>query len=305
MRWLIFLLLLGATTAQAGLERYRDLVVADGEPASALHRGEVRVTYLGTNAYLLESRTATILVDPYFSRVGLGTAIINGPARSRPATIRRFLPARKIDAVLVTHGHIDHLLDAPEVMRQTGAKLIASPTSVKLVEATGLPARRCVAVNGGEKLVLRGAVIRVFAAGHDRIFGRVLFDGPPRRLPARKVGDWVCGTPLAFLIELEGQRIYIESGGRPDGSVAKVGPIDLAILGVALPDARKRFPKVLRQLRPRFVLPSHQDNFFRPLARGFVFGMMTDFPDVLKTWGVHGAGSRLILLDYFRPWTLR
>jgi len=31
---------------------------------------------------------------------------------------------------------------------------------------------------------------------------------------------------------------------------------------VALPDSRTRFAEVVRQLRPRYILPSHQDDMF-------------------------------------------
>jgi len=141
-------------------------------------------------------------------------------------------------------------------------------------------------------------------AMHDRLFGKVPFDqhdarssGPPQR-PA----DWICGEPLAFLIEAGGQRIYIDSGGRP-GQLPPPERVDLAILGMALPDSRARLPSALEQLNPRFILPSHQDNFFRPLEAGFQFGSLTDFSRVRFDCEQANRG-RLILLDYFRPWTL-
>ena len=302
---LVSIFCLVASVAHAGLERYQDLVVADGNPRSALPKQGVRVTYLGTNAYLLESRSATLLVDPYFSRMSLLRVALNLRALPKRDLIERYLPVRQIDAVIVTHGHIDHLLDVAEVMTLTGAKLIASPTSIRLIQSFGMNRGRCIPVIGGETMRLRGATIRSFAVQHDRLFGRVPFDGPPRRLPPRFVSDWVCGEPLAFLIEMGGRRIYIESGGRPSGSRCQtIGRVDLAILGVALPDARKRFPLTLQWLRPRYILPSHQDDFFRPLSRGFTFGAISDFPSVLRAFRAGPKPSSLILLDYFRPWTL-
>jgi hypothetical protein len=62
---------------------------------------------------------------------------------------------------------------------------------------------------------------------------------------------------------------------------------------------------VVRGLRPRFVLPSHQDDFFRPLNQGFRFGLLTDFPSVRKCFRERGLPGRVILLDYFKPWTLQ
>ena len=289
----------------AGLQRYRDFIVADQEVSFAPPKTGVRITYLGTNAYLLQSRDAALLIDPYFSRVGLFRAALNLPVASRRDLTERYLPVRRIDAVLVTHGHFDHLLDVPEVVALTGARLIASATSIQLARSAGVPSEKCVIVTAGEKVSLRGATVSSLPAKHDRLFGRVPFDGPPRRLPPRAAGDWVCGEPLAFLIEIGGRRIYIAGGGRPNGVLlASLGRIDLAILGVALPDSRERFVQTLEQLRPRYVLPSHQDNFFLPLSRGFVFGPMTDFPAAIRAFRKASNRSQLILVDYFRPWTL-
>jgi L-ascorbate metabolism protein UlaG (beta-lactamase superfamily) len=302
----VSLFILAAPCAEAGFRSHADLLVADppgrgtGPP-----RAGVRVTYLGTNAYLLEARDSTLLVDPYFSRMSLCRAVFNLRAVSQQCVIARHLGNRRIDAILATHGHFDHLLDVPEIMRGSDAKLFASCTSVRLVEACGVAPERCVPVTAGSVLRVGGATVRVFAAQHDRIFGRVPSDGPPRQLPPRRAGDWVCGEPLAFLIEMGGRRIYIDSGGRSGAAPAIRGPIDLAILSVALPDSRARFAQMLAALRPRYVLPSHQDNFFRPLDCGFSFGLLTHFPAIIRAFAAQRLCTRMILLDYEKPWTLK
>ncbi len=290
----------------AGLQRYRDFIVADQDVSFAPPKTGVRITYLGTNAYLLQSRDAALLIDPYFSRVGLFRAALNLPVASSRELIERYLPVRRIDAVLVSHGHFDHLLDVPEVVALTGARLIASATSIQLARSAGVPSEKCVVVTAGEKVSLPGATVSSLPAKHDRLFGRVPFDGPPRRLPPRAAGDWVCGEPLAFLIEIGGRRIYIAGGGRPNGALpASLGRIDLAILGVALPDSRKRFVQALEQLRPRYVLPSHQDDFFlSSLARVCLWTDDKFSRRPSRRFARHRMASRLILLDYFRPWTL-
>jgi hypothetical protein len=143
----------------------------------------------------------------------------------------------------------------------------------------------------------------VLAATHDRLFGEVPFDsaranaGPPQR-----AADWVCGEPLAFLIEANGQRIYVDSGGTSEQLPPRMD-VDLAILGMALPDSRARLRAALQRLQPRYILPSHQDDFFLPLSQGFHFGLLTDFARVQRECAQENHG-RLILLDYFRPWTL-
>ena len=267
-------------------------------------RNGVRVTYLGTNGYQLEFDGHALLVDPYFSRVDLlSVALGSGirPDTRRVVEGMRHL-APKPDAILVTHGHFDHLLDVPIIMSKTQARLIASSSAVDLAKRAG--ATSGDAVIAGNVRRIGPWKIRVLPATHDRLFGRVPFDrremhgsGPPE-YPA----DWVCGEPLAFLIEVGGQRIYIDSGGTP-AQFPPIEHVDLAILGMALSDSRARLPGALERLQPRYILPSHQDNFFRSLDAGFQFGPLTDFARVRRDCEA-AKHSRLILLNYFQPWTL-
>jgi len=307
MRSFLLLLGFGAQALGAGLRPYSQLVVAD--PPGQSRQG-VRVTYLGTNGYQFEFAGHALLVDPYFSRVDLWSVALGSRIQPNASRIDEGLGhlATKADAILVTHGHFDHLLDVPVVMAKTRGRLIASASSVELVRRlSDTGALFADAVKPGDVRRNGPWKIRVLSATHDRLFGKVPFDQQLSRTgPPQRAADWVCGEPLAFLIAVNGQRIYIDSGGTP----AQVPPnesgsrrIDLALLGVALPDSRDRLSAALVRLQPRYVLPSHQDDFFRPLSAGFQFAPLSDFPQVQRHCAQQNS-SRLILLDYFRPWTL-
>ncbi len=303
-------LLLGASPAQAGLKEYSALVVADANAQAPSPTHAIRVTYLGVNGYQFESGRHVLLVDPYFSRIGFWPVTFNQPIASDRARVGesfRLLRAQA-DAVLVTHAHFDHLLDVPSVMERTGARLLAGRTAINLVQSEGVARAKCKIVRPGTVRTIGPWIIRVFPAQHDKLFGSTPFPGrvDTMRGPPKKVSDWVVGEPLAFVIESAGERIYIDSGGVPGAPPsAAIGHVDLAILGVALPDSRQRYAEAVRSLRPRYVLPSHQDDFFAPLGGGFAFGKMTDFPRLLSTQAEEHLPGRVILLDYFRPWTLR
>jgi L-ascorbate metabolism protein UlaG (beta-lactamase superfamily) len=297
---IVLLLILCTHAFGAGLAQHAQLVASD----SSLSRNNgVRVAYLGTNGYQFIFKGHALLVDPYFSRVDLLSVALGSRIQPNVSRINDGMRhvAPQVDAILVTHGHFDHLLDVPIIMSKTHARLIASASSVALAKRAG--ASSGDAVRPGEVRRIGPWKIRALAATHDRLFGKVPFEQPrSEKGRPQYPADWICGEPLAFLIEVNGQRIYIDSGGTP----AQLPPnnhVDLAILGVALPDSRIRLRAALERLRPRYVLPSHQDNFFRPLSCGFQFGPLTDFPRVQRECAQEN-GACLILLDYFQPWTL-
>src|SRR4051812_36717947 len=165
-------LLLFAQSAFAGLEKYSSLIVADENPGEPAPSNAIRVTYLGVNGFQFETDTHALLVDPYFTRVGLWTGALNEKIESNPNRVSEGLKhvRPRVDAFLATHAHFDHLLDAPEIMRRTHARLIAGPTAVRLVTSFAISGTACRAVKAGGVQRIGPWTIRVFAAQHDHLF---------------------------------------------------------------------------------------------------------------------------------------
>ncbi len=191
-------------------------------------------------------------------------------------------------------------------MHQTGTRLFSGRTAIRLAESAGAPAAACAALRPQDVETIGAWRIRALPAQHDRLFGFVPFAGnATSSRPPRKAADWKVGEPLAFLIEANGRKIFIDSGGTLDSlPPPEVAPVDLAILGAALPDSRQRLRAAIERLRPKFFLPSHQDDFFAPFDSSFSFGKLTNFPAIARLADQHQINTRLILLDYFRPWTI-
>jgi L-ascorbate metabolism protein UlaG (beta-lactamase superfamily) len=306
-RALLALMLCGHFAAASGLEHYQRFLVADSSGVMP-GRDSVRVTYLGVNGYQFEANDHALLVDPYFTRAGLIAVALNRPLAANAARVEAGLRhlSPHVDAILATHAHFDHLLDVPQIMRRTDTRLLSGRTAIQLAELTGAPAQACVKLEPGNVQRIGPWSIRALSAQHDRLFGSVPYHGSViSKEPPRRPSDWKVGEPLAFMIEANGRRIFIDSGGTLDLlPPAEFAPVDLAILGAALPDSRKRLRATIVRLNPKFFLPSHQDDFFAPCERGFTFGRMTNFPEIARLADQHEVNARLILLDYFRPWTI-
>src|SRR4029077_8207046 len=176
----VFLLVAGL--ANAGLEKYSSLVVADKDSGERAPSNAVRVTYLGVNGFQFETGGGhVLLVDPYFTRVGLSSAALNQPIQSDASRVGEGLKhiRRNADALLVTHAHFDHLLDGPEIMRRTRARIVAGPTEIRLVESLGISPNECLIAKQASVHKIGPWTIRAFTAQHDRLFGKVPFDRCP------------------------------------------------------------------------------------------------------------------------------
>ena len=271
---------------------------------------EIQITYLGTNGYIFRSSNTTIVVDPYLSRIDTRSILFNADVSPSPSivadSIQKAALHQKVDGFLVTHAHFDHLFDVSPLQQRLGGKVVTSQTGAYLCEAAGVSRRQLLPSKPGKIYRIGDAKVRVLEARHDKILGSAPYPGnitePLGRAP-RKPKDWRMGEPLAFLIELNGKRIYVESGGIP-GHTPSVSDVDLAIIGVALPGSQRRYADAVVALNPRYVLPSHQDNFFHPLKSGFQFSAVADFPRILATHEAKDLPGRLILMKYFHSWSL-
>ena len=83
-----------------------------------------QIHYLGCGGFLLEYGGEIVLLDPYFSNLTIGRALL-GQVESDTALINAFFKKRlgavrdtagKISTILISHAHHDHLADVPALL---------------------------------------------------------------------------------------------------------------------------------------------------------------------------------------------
>ena len=103
----------------------------------------MKITWLGHSAFLIEGRNK-ILIDPFFRG--------NPKAAVSADNV-------KCDIICVTHGHGDHLGDAVEIARRTGATIASIVEMANYIERTGV---KSVGFNlGGTAKVLDTSITMV------------------------------------------------------------------------------------------------------------------------------------------------
>ena len=113
---------------------------------SAAATDVVRVTFLGTQGFLLERGDQSVLTAPLYSNPPLDRVVAGKPLVVREALIDEELPKAWVDdtaAILVGHSHYDHLMDVPYVARTkaTRAVVLGSRTTTHLIASALDPSR--------------------------------------------------------------------------------------------------------------------------------------------------------------------
>ncbi|HEX4869387.1 MAG TPA: MBL fold metallo-hydrolase [Moraxellaceae bacterium] len=225
----------------------------------------VSLTYLGTAGFVLKGAQRTVVLDPYLSRPGL-VDTLSRPLQPDTELIRRTIP--HADDVLVGHAHYDHILDAPDLCRQTGARLIGSDSTVQVGRAAGLPEAQLLATAGREDIASGPWTLRGLPSRHGRVFGRIPFPGditaPPPWPP--RMADLRHGLVLNWIVDTGGLRIaHVDSADFIEAELAGQEVDVLCLCAVGRQYRKDYVQDVVRLLKPRWIVPCHWDTMFTPL----------------------------------------
>jgi L-ascorbate metabolism protein UlaG (beta-lactamase superfamily) len=116
--------------------------------------------WLGCATFRLTIGERIVYLDAYLDRVPSAK-----PIGLEIAEIDR------ADWIVVGHSHFDHLYGAERIARQTGATIIGSYETVRIMEAQGIPDRQLIAVAGGETVRLwEDVTVKVFPSQHSCVW---------------------------------------------------------------------------------------------------------------------------------------
>jgi len=193
-----------------------------GETSRHTRRRLMKIQWLGHSAFKAMLGSAQILFDPYLNGnpkfSGNFAEVVSGTTH-----------------VLMTHAHNDHFGDTIEILKQTGATLVATYEICSYVSSQYAQAKICPMNIGGTARV--GALsVTMTRAHHSSSFaapdGKIIYGGEPAGLIARAdgrsiyhMGDTCSFSDMAFIDELHNPEIGIV----PIGDWFTMGPREAAL----------------------------------------------------------------------------
>jgi L-ascorbate metabolism protein UlaG (beta-lactamase superfamily) len=195
----------------------------------------ITAKFLGHSCWTLTSDQHCIVIDPFLTG--------NPLAAAKPEDL-------KVDAVLVSHGHSDHLGDSADIARRNNAPVIGC---FELATYLGQQGVQTHAMHLGGAHTFPFGSVKLTPAFH----GTGLLDG----------GQIIyLGNPAGFLIRMGDRTIY-HSGDTALFSDMKLltqrGKIDLALLPIGdnftmgIEDA----VEAVKLIEPDYVVPMHYNTF--------------------------------------------
>ena len=226
----------------------------------------VHLEYLGTAGFVFSSSSRTLVVDPFVSRPSLlETACF--PLKSDAQLLQSIIP--KADDVLVGHAHHDHILDAPQLCKHTGARFIGSEDSCRIARAAGVSEEQILETSGREKISCGDSCI---VEGLPSLHGRVYFNRVT--LPGKVAADfqWPArfwhfrhGQVLNWHIDINGLKIvHIDSAEFIEEELQGKTADILCLCAIGRRWRPNYVRDAVRLVQPKLVIACHWDWFFTP-----------------------------------------
>jgi L-ascorbate metabolism protein UlaG (beta-lactamase superfamily) len=210
-----------------------------------------KIHWYGQAAFKIETPSGgVILIDPWLT-------VPTNPDKNSIAELG------KVDYILITHGHRDHVGDALEIAKKTGAKVLAPyGLAFNLVSVLGFPQDQVMTggnVGGTIDLPAAGAKVTIVNAIHGSELTAPQLPPPAPGQPAALTS----GNPVGYVIEIKGGPTIYHTGDTAAYEDMKLIPmfhhidVMLACIGGYFTMDPAGAALAVQWVKPTHVIPMH------------------------------------------------
>jgi len=226
----------------------------------------MKLQWLGTSGFKVEAGDKVFLIDPYLSR----------NAQARPVQTMQPGEIAGAGQIFITHGHFDHIHDVPAVMALGSSDAYCSEVAAGTLLREGVDGSRVHAVTADAAAYDFGAYrAQAFFSRHVKfdvpLVARALLRvGHRYRRLSRMNNSYPVGQVMSWRFTIEGFTVHhFGSAGSPPEELDRLAanPADLLLVPLQghsnICDIAFEYVRVLK---PRMVIPHHQDDFYPPIS---------------------------------------
>lgn len=227
----------------------------------------LELTWIGTAGFRLAYQGVVVWIDPYVTRLSLPDLLRRRAVPPSQEAIGRWID--RADAVLVGHTHFDHALDVPAIARRTGCKVYGSQSLANLMQLYKL-GDQAVVVEPHRDYEVGPFKFHFVPSQHSKLqfglkvpmAGELTCDHLDHLTPQA----YRCGQVWGIYIEVAGMRFYHQGSADFVESELRDRNVDIFLCGIS---GRRFTPnyvdRIVAALKPQMIVPTHYDDFFRPL----------------------------------------
>jgi len=216
--------------------------------------------WLGVAGIELVKGEKTLIIDPYLTRVPFRKMFFTKVLPDK-GLIKAHI--KRCSGLLITHAHIDHLMDAPEVIKNTGCIAYGSENTCRILSFCGVDKEKIKEVAAGDILEIGNIKIEVFDSIHRRILG---FNKGKIKRPLKaplKARQYIMDSSFSFHIDNGDIALMTDPG--IDNTQDNFKKADVLFIGVTY--LEKYLRSMLEYISPKLIIPIHWDDIFSPLSK--------------------------------------
>lgn len=244
----------------------------------------MKITWYGTASISIETKENKVLFDPFLMLEGSENHVDK----------EAFIGFNKI---FLTHGHIDHLVNVPDIVSENQAIIYTTNTPRQTLMDKGVESDRIHRILPGDILENGDMNIQVYQGRHIKFDKRLVFNTfvSTRMIKYRKNFPYIwkenkiCkenGEIVAYLIEAENKRVMVLGSLGLDADTDY--PTDMDVLILPYQGRSKLNPialEIVGKLRPKRIILDHFDDAFPPISNhistdSFITEMKNIYPDI-------------------------
>lgn len=231
----------------------------------------MKLRWLLTAGFEICTENYRILIDPYITR----------PEKAVPRLKTKIEDIKNSDSVFISHGHYDHAIDVPEIIKNTETKIYCSQSVLNfLIHDFGVKNENTVSVVADQIIDFSPDFkVKIIKSRHIEFDDFVLERLKSIRSPdAEKIINidmstlrkFIAGDVFGFLFEFSNgiKIIHFGSGGYYEEELRKLPKnIDYFLAPVAGRfDCDKEIAKMADIFEPKVIIPHHYDDFSPPFS---------------------------------------